>query len=280
MHIFTAPDGTELAYHVKGRGEPLICLPGGPMRASAYLEDLGGLDAHRRLILLDLRGTGKSAVPEDPATYRCDRQTGDVEALRVHLGLERVDLLAHSAGSNLALLYALAHPARVRRMALLAPALRALGQVSSIDRWREHTEHRAGEPWYPAARAALERIAAGADTDEVWDAVGPFFFGRWTDAARRSEAGAAAQVNEAAAEVYYEPGTFDVPAIRTAAAALPVPVLLLSGAYDWNPRPSDAQDAAALLPGGRHVLQPGAVHMPWVDDGPFVARQVESFLAE
>ena len=81
MPRLTAPDGTELAYHVRGEGDPLIVLPGGPMRASAYLGDLGGLAAHRRLILLDLRGTGDSAVPADPATYRCDRQVDDVEVV-------------------------------------------------------------------------------------------------------------------------------------------------------------------------------------------------------
>ncbi|MFB7753268.1 alpha/beta hydrolase, partial [Streptomyces sp. NPDC056121] len=69
MPAFTAPDGTRLAYHVAGEGEPLICLPGGPMRASAYLGDLGGLSKRRRLVLLDLRGTGDSEVPADPSTY-------------------------------------------------------------------------------------------------------------------------------------------------------------------------------------------------------------------
>jgi len=102
MPIFTAPDGTTLACHLRGEGEPLVVLPGGPMRASAYLGNLGGLDAHRRLALLDLRGTGDSSVPKDPSTYRCDRLVDDVEALRVHLGLERMDLLAHSAGGSLA----------------------------------------------------------------------------------------------------------------------------------------------------------------------------------
>lgn len=110
MPAFTAPDGTRLAYHVVGDGEPLICLPGGPMRASAYLGDLGGLSKRRRLVLLDLRGTGDSDVPADPSTYRCDRQADDVEALRVRLGLERVDLLAHSAAGDLALLYAARYP--------------------------------------------------------------------------------------------------------------------------------------------------------------------------
>jgi hypothetical protein len=32
MPSYRAPDGTELAFHLKGEGRPLICLPGGPCR--------------------------------------------------------------------------------------------------------------------------------------------------------------------------------------------------------------------------------------------------------
>ncbi|MFF8958326.1 alpha/beta fold hydrolase [Streptomyces sp. NPDC014894] len=128
MPKFTAYDGTELAYHLKGAGEPLICLPGGPTRAAAYYGTLGGLDAHHRLVLLDLRGTGGSAEPVDPATRRWDRQTDDIEALREHLSLDRVHLLAHSASGNLATLYAARHPLRVRSLTLIAPGARGGGE--------------------------------------------------------------------------------------------------------------------------------------------------------
>ncbi|OLZ65893.1 alpha/beta hydrolase, partial [Streptomyces amritsarensis] len=131
MPTFTAYDGTELAYRTLGEGPPLVCLPGGAMRASRYLGDLGGLAAHRTLILLDLRGTGDSAVPEDESTYRADRQVADVEALRVHLDLERMDLLAHSAAGSLALLYAAAHPQRLGRTVLVTPNAWALGLGST-----------------------------------------------------------------------------------------------------------------------------------------------------
>lgn len=70
MILFAAPDGIRLACREPGDGDPRLRLPGGPMRASACLGDPGGLSAHRRLIMLGLRGTGGSEVPGGPVTYR------------------------------------------------------------------------------------------------------------------------------------------------------------------------------------------------------------------
>jgi pimeloyl-ACP methyl ester carboxylesterase len=99
---FASYDGTEIGYRLLGDGPPLVCIPGGPGRTADYLGNLGGLDSSRRLVLLDPRGVGLSADPADPATLRADRLVSDVESLRAHLGLGRMDLLAHSAGAILA----------------------------------------------------------------------------------------------------------------------------------------------------------------------------------
>ncbi|WP_374106109.1 hypothetical protein [Kitasatospora sp. RG8] len=60
MPTLIAPDGTELAYRVlgEGAGAPVVCLPGGPMRDSVYLGDLGGLPAHRRFVSTTVRFLG------------------------------------------------------------------------------------------------------------------------------------------------------------------------------------------------------------------------------
>jgi pimeloyl-ACP methyl ester carboxylesterase len=100
MARFASYDGTQIGYRVLGAGPPLVCLPGGPGRASEYLGDLGGLSRSRQLIMPDTRGTGEPADASDPVSYRCDRLAGDVEALRAHLGLDRMDLLGHSAGGG------------------------------------------------------------------------------------------------------------------------------------------------------------------------------------
>jgi len=127
MVSFASYDGTVLVGHERGAGPVLVCLPGGPGRPSGYLGDLGGLAARRRLVLLDARGTGESAVPADPATYAMDRMTADVEALRVRLGIERLDLLGHSAAGGLAMLYAARYPERIGHLVLVTPSAQLVG---------------------------------------------------------------------------------------------------------------------------------------------------------
>lgn len=146
MPTFSAADGTELTYHVQGEGVPLVCLPGGPMRASSYLGDLGGLSAHRQLIMLDLRGTGQSAIPANPASYRCDHLADDVVALQDHLGLGGFDLLGHSAGANIAVQYAARHERQVSKLVLITPSGRAVGLEPDDDMRRRIVQLRQGEP--------------------------------------------------------------------------------------------------------------------------------------
>ena len=65
MSRFAAPDGTSLAYTEVGTGPRLLCVPGGPGRASAYLEDLGGLADERTLVLLDGYESGRQRWFDD-----------------------------------------------------------------------------------------------------------------------------------------------------------------------------------------------------------------------
>ncbi|WP_328761802.1 alpha/beta fold hydrolase [Streptomyces sp. NBC_00272] len=281
MPIFNTHDGTALAYHVRGEGEPLVCLPGGAMRASTYLGDLGGLTAGRRLILLDLRGTGDSAVPADESTYRVDHQVADVEALRVHLGLERMDVLAHSAGGNLAQLYAAAHPDRLRRLVLVTPTCWAVDLDATPEQRLEAVRVRAGSEPYDTAIAAYERIltAAGTPTPADWREVMPLAYGRWDEAARAHLAASDGEKNPVAAAAYAGPGAFDPPATRVGLRGVTGEVLVLAGELDSNPTPALAADLAGLFPQGIIDVQAAGAHFPWLDDPQRFATRVEAFLA-
>ncbi|NUK13000.1 alpha/beta hydrolase [Streptomyces lunaelactis] len=274
MPTFSAPDGTRLAYRVNGEGDPVVCIPGGPTD-STYLGDLGGLSMHRRLIFLDLRGTGRSAIPEDTSSYRCDRLVDDVEALREHLGLPRMDLLGHSAGTNIAVQYAARYPKNIGNLALITPGSAAVGITITGEMRRERAQLRKAEPWFPAAFAALEAITEGTGSD--WEAIAPFFCGRWDAAAKKHQA-AGRPSNKEAVALFAAEGAFDPEATRAALAAFQAPVLLLAGEFDLNSPPQSVAEFAGLFPDASLVVQPGAGHYPWLDDAGRFAATTAAFL--
>jgi pimeloyl-ACP methyl ester carboxylesterase len=271
MGTFASVDGTRLAYH--GTGD-LVCLPGGPMRASEYFGDLGGLAPFVRL---DLRGTGESSAPADEATFRCDQQVDDVEALRRELGREQLDLAGHSGGGTLAILYAVRHPERIRRLVLIAPSPYAVGlEVADEDR-RELVELRRGEPWFAEAYAGFERIWAGQPSEGDWDAITPFTYGRWDAASQADHAARATQQNAVAADQYYR--GYDPAPTRTGLAGLDLPVLLIAGEFDVALPPKRAAEYVALFPRAELVVQAGAGHSPWLDDPTAFSAAVRHFLS-
>lgn len=286
MPTYSAPDGTQLAYRVHGDepgGEPgdahaddgpVVCVPGGPAD-SRYLGDLGGLSAHRRLIVLDTRGTGRSAIPADHSSYRCDRLVEDVEALREHLGLHRMVLLGHSAGANVATQYAARYPQHVSKLVLIGPGTRAVGIAVPGEMRRELALSRKDEPWFPSAFAALEAITAGTGTD--WEAISPFFYGRWDSAAQHHHATSQPE-NKDAVTGFAAEGAFDAEATRAGLASCEMPVLLLTGEFDMNSPPQPVAEFAALFRDARFVVQSAAGHYPWLDDAEQFVVATTAFL--
>jgi proline iminopeptidase len=274
---FVSYDGTKIAYRLLGAGRPLVCLPGGPARASEYLGDLGGLAGSRQLVLPDMRGTGASADAADTDSYRCDRLVADVEGLHAHLGFERIDVLGHSAGANVAVLYAAAHPERIEHLVLLTPSLRALGVEITDEQRRAAMQRRSGEPWYAEAQSAVEKADAGDDSPETTNSWLPFRYGRWDEAAR---AHATAGISERARKVlarFNAEGAFDPPETATALARLRSPVLVYGGELDLIPVQA-LEQAAGLFRRGEVTVQPGAGHFPWLDDPAWFGAALDAFL--
>ena len=279
MSSFASYDGTTLAYTQVGEGPPLLCLPGGPGRAAAYLEDLGGLARTRTLVLLDLRATGRSEVPPDPASLRFDRLADDVEALRRHLGLETADVLGHSAGTLVAQVWAVRHPDRVGRLVLVTPSDRLQGgdraDVAEI------RAGRADEPWYADAAEAQAALAYAppAQQQSLVRATRPFFYGRW-DARTQEHAASADRQSSRRAELGFAAGPDEVDgaALLAGLHAVTAPVLIVGGERDALTGVAAVHRVAAAFPRAQAVVLPRAGHFPWVDEPDAFCAAIEPFL--
>ncbi|MET9225920.1 alpha/beta hydrolase [Lentzea sp. NPDC003310] len=278
MARFTSFDGTQLAYREVGEGSPLVVLAGGPGRASEYLGTLGGLDASRRLVVLDNRGTGESDEPADPFTYRRDMLVRDVEMLRRHLGLAVVDVLGHSAGAGIAMGYAADFPAHVGKLVLLTPALRSVGLSPEQSDWDEFLAAREGEPWFEAATAALDRTAEGDVSVENRVAASPLLYARWDETTRAHAEAELGQWKYPVALGYNAEGAFVPGVLRRALQEFDRPVLVYACSEDPISPVRRCVQLAELFPDVTLVVHEGVGHYPWVEDPVAVAGRVEAFL--
>ncbi|MCF2528812.1 alpha/beta fold hydrolase [Yinghuangia soli] len=285
MPNYTSWDDTKLWYERTGTGTgvPLLVLPGGPGMDARYLDDLAGLGRDRDAVFLDPRATGRSGVPQDRSTVAFTAQARDVEALRGHLGADRVDVLGHSAGCLVAQEYAAAHPERVRRLVLVTPVGRAAREPDPAEIAALRAA-RSAEPWYASAAEADRRLAEGGLTAERQSVLSahltPFFWYRWDDetqaAYARGQGAALPWLREA---FYAGSATSDTADERLARlAAARTPVLVLAGAYDGMIGTAPARLAAALHPGSRLEILPRSGHRPWVEEPGLFRSLVAGFL--
>ncbi len=117
-------DGQQMYYEVSGNpeGKPVVFLHGGPGGATSPKNRRVFDPAAYRIVLLDQRGCGLStphvADGADLSVNTTPKLVADIEALRVHLGIERWQVFGGSWGSTLSLAYAQEHPQRVTELVL------------------------------------------------------------------------------------------------------------------------------------------------------------------
>ncbi|MFI9356999.1 alpha/beta fold hydrolase [Streptomyces lydicus] len=284
MPHFRTYDDAELHYRVLGPADsplpPLVCLAGGPGRDAAYLGDLGGLAAHRQLIVPDSRGTGGSPTADDPARYAFPQLAEDLEALRAHLGLERFALLAHDAGAAVAQAYAAGRPQRLTRLVLVCPGSRLQGELP--DDAREIFEARAHEEWWPDASVAVQRLADASGMGEVRElllAAAPLAYGRW-EAPQRAHAAAEGDQLGPVPRAGFWQGVDEQTRLAVLAGLREVtcPVLVVTGDRDAVSGMRAGELVAASFPDARVRPLHEVGHYPWVDEPALFAPVVEEFL--
>ncbi|NNE08845.1 MAG: alpha/beta fold hydrolase [Gemmatimonadetes bacterium] len=116
-------NGADLFVRVIGSGEPIVVLHGGPgLDQSYFLPQMEGLAENHTLIFYDQRASGRSGSDLDSTDITLDLFIRDIDAVRAHYGLERMNLMGHSWGGFLAMLYAIQHPDRLNSLILVSPS--------------------------------------------------------------------------------------------------------------------------------------------------------------
>jgi len=269
-------NGVRLYTRHVGNGPSVVVLHGGPGAHHDYLlPQYDRLAEGRTLLYYDQRGGGRSPVPRDVAVgWR--EHVADLEALRDHWQLERLILLGYSWGGLLAVLYALEHPDRVARLALVSAA-----PVTAV--WRDEFERRfaarMAEPWIARSRAELTALGLAKTDPERYRrmAFALSVAGYFHDPSRAREMTPFRVTERTRRAVWDSLGQYDLrERIRKTFPSGTAPrSLLLHGIYD--PMPIEAaRETAALL--GTRVIELATGHAPHVEATEDFVRALDAFL--
>ncbi len=288
--FIASDDGARLFYRIEGAGaQTLVVVHGGPGNSMESIRpDLAPLARGRRVIYYDQRGGGRSQLFDRAQDLAIDRHVADLDALRRHFGLERMTLLGNSWGGLLVSAYAAAHPDRVERLVLDAPApptqpdLARLGEEfdrRARTRFGDAERRRAArafdrETWRQAddplpvcrefAHAVLQLYRHDMQRELAFRGdlcAGP------VDAVRRQQA-----VNHM---IWQSLPDYD---LRPSVRRVTVPVLVITGESDAIPL-SGVDGWASSYPEARRLIVRGAGHFVHFEQPQIFFPAVEAFLA-
>jgi proline iminopeptidase len=269
-------NGVRLYTRQVGDGPSVVVLHGGPGAHHDYLlPQYDRLAARRAILYYDQRGGGRSAVPRDVAVgWR--EHVADLEALRNHWRFDRLTLLGYSWGGLLAVLYALEHPNRIARLALVSAA-----PLTAV--WREEFERRfaarMAQPWIARSRAELSALGLAQRDPEKYRriAFALSVAGYFHDPSRAREMTPFRVTERTRRAVWDSLGEYDLrePIRQMFPNGTAPRSLLLHGVYD--PMPIEAaRETAALLSTGVVELSTG--HAPHVEATEEFVRVLDGFL--
>lgn len=270
--IETSSGDAPLHYVSIGKPEvvPIVAVNGGPGFDHRYLiaapiwQDMA---ERRQIIFYDQRGTGESPGAAG-GELSVSGMVEDLEALRRHLKIERMDLIGHSWGGILSMAYATRYPGHVAHLVLVGSGdARLTSHEYLFDKL--YPDITATIPADNSLAAQMGCVAIDAydrmsyyDQRNLVQATGP-------DAPRFSQdTCTTVMVDAMKLDLYPE------------LAKLDVPTLVINGRFDANVAPTVAWRISHAIPGAKLAYFERSGHSPFVEEPEKFALVVEHFLAD
>lgn len=255
-------NGVSLYYEDVGSGTPLLLIHGFPLSAEIWHEQTAALSGEFRVIAPDLRGFGRSGMPNGAGTM--DIYADDMIALLDHLGIEQAVVCGMSMGGYVLLNLLERYPQRVSAACFMVTRAGA-----------DDEEGRARR-----SLLAAEVLKAGAEIAAA--AFSKVLFAPETAANRPELAAAVLQIMTAAKPAGLAAALLAMRDRKDYSGGMgfcKVPALVIGATEDLAMPPEESLKLAAALPGSVLRMIPGAGHMVMMEQPAEVNRAFREFLS-
>jgi proline iminopeptidase len=272
-------NGVQIHHTVRGSGPVMIAHSGGPGTDARLWDDFAKIDDFVTIVAIHPRGSGLSG-PAAGDAYLLPDYVSDVEALRVHLGLEKPILMGWSHGGMVAMQFALTHPDSLSRLILFDTSAYVGEFLSDIEGAIQEFKN---EPWFDKSFAALKAEWAGEyKTDEdmarLWLEEMKFYFKQYdTRAEAYHEHTKDLPVRIASLKIFNdkEAATMD---LRPHLKKITVPTLVIVGRHDFITNVAMAEEMVRHIPNARLEIFEDSGHFAFVEEPEKFYRVIKEFV--
>ena len=250
-----------------GRGKPLVLVHGGGATLAQFAPLIGSLEPDFHIYAPDRPGCGLTEKLDYTGVSIRQQAVDFMTSLFDGLRLERAAVAGCSIGGYWALVFVLAAPERVTKVALLG------GSAGSVPTWPTRLPPPRSEQPRPTLESTrMEYRVLMANGDQASSEM------LATSLAAAQIPGAALAWDSMVAQAYRE---FPKPmsyALRPELKSLRPPTLFLMGDKDMEGPATLAEQMATIAPHGRFEFVPDSGHLIWLDQPSAVQRLTRSFL--
>jgi proline iminopeptidase len=272
-------NGVQIHYTVQGSGPVMIAHSGGPGTDARLWDDFAKIDDFLTIVMIHPRGSGLSG-PANGDAYLLPDYASDVEALRIHLGLEKPIIMGWSHGGMVVMQFAFTYPDSLSKLILVDTSAYIGEFLSDIEGAVQEFKN---EPWFEKSFAALKAEWAGEyKTDEdmarLWGEEMKFYFKQF----------------DARAEAYHE-RTKDLPVripplktfndneaatmdLRPYLKNISVPTLVIVGRDDFITNVAMAEEMVQYIPDARLEIFEDSGHFALVEEPQKFYQVIKEFV--
>lgn len=258
-----------------GEGTPLFLANGGPGFDHTYLHLSDAWDQiakNRRVILYDQRGKGRSSAIAPGQSCTLKDQLDDLEALRAHVGADKIDLLGHSWGGYLVMAYAARYPQHIRRLLIVDSAAPKWSDTIFLfkDVFPDGVER---EDAALFASQMGDKSAADLSLREYFSIL--FYSPEKRDhaLAQMADVDENREVNQT---INHDIQRFD---LNPELPKFHFPTIVMTGRFDVNVAPVIAYKIHKAIPGSEFVVFDRSGHMPFYEEPEKFVQTVDTFLS-
>jgi len=276
----TMDDGVRLFYQAVGNGEKTLLILNGYF----LFNDFKYLADGRTVIAIDVRNRGRSDYITDPSKLQrgIHQDVDDIEYVRRHFEIEKLDLLGHSYAGIIPILYALSYPERVGRIV----------QISSMppNQSTQYPDHLRNvdsvlQTFFADFRLLQQQRQALSPEEfcaKFWALLRPLYVFNPNDADKIQHWKACHLPTELNFMSYWM--GFLMPSIQSLnftseqLAKVSAPVLNVHGTKDRSAPYGGGREWALILPNARFLTVDNVAHAPWIEAPEKVLGPIGTFL--